>query len=749
MGRLAAGALPVDVEILPGRADVDWAAVRALPEVESLATYVLAQFEVDGQRLDQTYGGPVPMDRAMFRDVERPAILAGRLADPTRADEAVVTSAYLRTHGRRVGDTMSLRLYQPQTVDLLAEDPMLPADGPTVEVRIVGVVRSALLGDAPGAPGLLIPSAGLFEHYAANLLGTSGSVIPHGLAHLDGGPAAMPGLRDGLTRVAGTDVNVWEMYDTRRFIQRTTGFEANTLLVLALVAGVAALVLVGQAMLRHVAASVADLHVLRALGLAPAASIRAAAVGPTIAAVVGAAAGAAAAVVASAWFPVGSAALFEPSPGFDIDTAVIAVGLVAVPILAYAGAAFSVRSAFRALGRAELARRSTVADALSRFGLPVPLVVGVRYALEPGRGRASLPVRPALAGSVVGVVGVLAAFTISSGVDDALTNPARFGQAHQLEVILGYEGADTVPAEEMLDVIAADEQVTALNDSRVAVAAHGSGAVTVYTFDPVGSPLDVVVTEGRLPSSGAEIMLAPYTAEAMGAGIGDIVELTGSHARELAVSGLGFVPEAAENYYVTGAWVTRAGHDALFDGFSMRVAHVALVPGADPAAVQARMSQESAALLGVEMPFSEPIAPDLSQLIQVKALPQFLAAFLFVLAVVAVGHAVAVAGRRRRKELGVLRALGLSRGQCRCVLRTQATVLLLSGLLAGIPLGVALGRTVWRYVAELTPVQYVPPTAPLALLLALPVALVVANLLAAWPAHLAAGMRPAEILRAE
>ena len=105
--------------------------------------------------------------------------------------------------------------------------------------------------------------------------------------------------------------------------------------------------------------------------------------------------------------------------------------------------------------------------------------------------------------------------------------------------------------------------------------------------------------------------------------------------------------------------------------------------------------------------------------------------------------------RRRRHDLAVLRALGLTRRQSRGVLVTQATVLALVGLAFGVPLGIALGRTVWRVVADYTPLFYVPPSASWALLLTVPLALLAANLLAAWPGQQAARLRVGEILRAE
>ena len=124
-----------------------------------------------------------------------------------------------------------------------------------------------------------------------------------------------------------------------------------------------------------------------------------------------------------------------------------------------------------------------------------------------------------------------------------------------------------------------------------------------------------------------------------------------------------------------------------------------------------------------------------------------LGGFLAVLAVGAVGHALVTAVRRRRRELAVLRTL--TGRQSRMVVATQASVLAVIGLAFGIPLGLAIGRAVWRVVANFTPLAYHPPFAGWALVLIAPVTLLAANLLAVWPGHRAARLRPGHILRDE
>jgi ABC-type antimicrobial peptide transport system permease subunit len=91
----------------------------------------------------------------------------------------------------------------------------------------------------------------------------------------------------------------------------------------------------------------------------------------------------------------------------------------------------------------------------------------------------------------------------------------------------------------------------------------------------------------------------------------------------------------------------------------------------------------------------------------------------------------------------------MTRRQTRMVVATQASVLAMIGLVFGIPLGLALGRNIWRVIAGFTPLAYHPPLAVWALLLIGPIALLAANMLAAWPAHHAARLRTGQELRTE
>jgi hypothetical protein len=744
--------LPATATVLPNDPKFDWARVRALPEVEALSGVAIAPFFVD--ELPGYSSDPPPADAAAMDTVERPVVLAGRLADPSRADELVMTARFADSYGKHVGDTLTVHLMTPQQ----AEDPSFfgggtPPAGPRIRARVVGVVRSPWFSDEAGLPGKLFPTGALFTRYPANFIGahqTFGFV--NALVRLKGGEADLPAFRRHLAAVTGrSDIDVWDNADFLRQEQKGDGFESACLLAFGLAALVAALVLVGQALARGVAAGAADLRVLRSLGLRRGQGTVVATAAPALAALAGATLGVAAAVVASRWLPIGAAAAVEPAPGVDVDPAVLGGGWLAAQAAVLAGAAVSAWLALSTRDGAAGAHRSAVAAATARAGLPVPVVVGARFALEPGRGPAAVPVRSALVGAVTGVLGVLAALTFSAGVTDAAGTPARFGQTFALEAYLGENGADWSPPAPVLAAAARDPDVTAVDDARIAVADSRDTSITMYTYQAAsGGAAPVVLRSGRMPLSAGEVVLAPTTAQQLHASVGSTVPLRGTRSGTATVSGIGFVPEGSHNSYDAGGWLTRAGYDRLFDGFKYHRGLIAIRPGIDAGAVLARLTRSVTAATGAPAPL-DAIAPptQVAAIRNVRRLPAALGIFLGVLAVGAVGHALATAVRRRRVEVAVLQALGMTRWQSRGLVVTQASVLALAGLAFGVPLGVALGRLLWRVVADYTPLQYVPPAAVWALLLVGPLALLLANLLAAWPGHQAARLRIGHVLRAE
>jgi FtsX-like permease family len=759
--RLWARTLPATVTVLPNQPGFDWAKIRALPEVSALSMFPVTF----GFGLDCCPGagsGFPPAGDELGRTIERPVILEGRLFNPRRVDEVMVTPKFAASYGKGVGDTLTLHLASPRQVDAGYDGSSGPPRGPRITAHIVGVGRSPWgsgNSDGPGQTGGVLASPALFTHYRANILGTTGQTYINALLRLKGGSAAIPAFRADLARVTGrSDIDVWNnLVNFGGPIRRVTGYEAACLLAFAVAALAAAFFLIGQSVARYTSATIADLQVLQAVGLTPRQAVASASAAPFLAAVAGATLGVAAAIVASRWMPIGAASIMEPSPGMEVNWLILGPGWVAAPLMVAAGSAATAAVSLSAGRGRALPRRSSIVVAAARAGLPPSVVVGTRFALESGHGRSAVPVRPALLGAVTGVLGVLAAFTFSAGVSDAAINPARFGQTWQLETFFGFNGRDFGPADRVLRAVADDPDVIGVDNARLAGAQSGQVSIESFTYEPVaGKRMRVVLTSGRMPATGKETVLAPTTASELHAVTGSTVRLTGGAAPQtVTVTGIGFVPPGPHNGYADGAWLTPAGYDRIFRGahyaFKFHAAAVALRPGADVRAVARRLNAAAAAIKGGNaFTFTPPSPiPEVQEVKDIAVLPLALSAFLALLAITAVGHALATAVRRRAHELAVLRALGMTRQQSRIVIATQATVLTVMGLVFGIPLGVALGRVSWHAAANITPLAYHPPLAVVALGLIGPLGLLVANLVAAWPGQRAARLRTGQILRTE
>jgi ABC-type lipoprotein release transport system permease subunit len=656
-------------------------------------------------------------------------LVAGRAPDPDRADEAVVNERVRDRFGLDLGATVTL--VQPA-------NPEEGIAGFEQRVRVVGIIP------APDEEQDWVPSSGFYTRYRDELFGPVNQFID--LEEYN--PRAVERLSAQVERIAGKPVNVAsvdQIFGLRQ-LRDVSSIERAGLLLFALAVLVGAGVLVGQALVRAVSAGAADLPTWRAMGADRPLVVRAL-VAPVLATVVvGAMTTVVVAVALSPRFPIALSRRYDLDIGFHADWTVLLAGIVALAVVVLATAWVTAEVRVRR-HHVERARGSALGRLVTSLGLRPSLVIGSRLAVEPGQGPRAVPVRSALVGAVAGVLGVVGCLTFRAGIADVVSDPARSGVVWDMVVATF---GPTPPA--VTRAIADDPDVTD------AVAAPWHRAVLIdgrttpaFATRVIKGDLDFQVVEGRAPRGTDELAVAPTTMARLGLAVGDDVRVGPGAGRPMRVVGSALVPSSSHTDYDESAWMTAAAlrtvvpraelenPDAI-EGWNV----VRVRDGADVDAVARRYLETGAEEAGpAEFP------PAVGSLGELRSLPLSLAVFFALLAIATVAHALVTTVRRRRHDLAVLRSIGFTRGDTRVAIAWQSTLIAVVGAVVGIPLGIIVGRFAWKQLAESFPVVYVPPFEVLAVLLVVPVAIVVANLVAAGPAHAATRIRPASALRTE
>ncbi len=711
---------------LLGIFDADYGPVRSLPEVEDAGEFALTTAELEGIPGSSPLA---PNDDRLYRTINRPLLVAGRLPEPGRVDEMFVNRRAAKELGVHVGSRLTI-------VSSTSTEIGGPMDGPTVQATVVGIGDSNIdIGFMAGGPSWT-PSAALMADHpeiprATNLV-----------VRLRPGTDVAAFSRRAADAMGLPNLPVRDLTEDTKRVTRGTDLERTALLIFAVAVALAGLVLAGQTVARTVYSLAEPSAALRALGFTRHGLLAGLLLPLALTAVIAAPITLAAAIVLSQWFPVGLAGQLEPHGGLHADWLVLLPGAALVAAATIGGAAIS---ALRATAASR--RRTTIGTgfpltrALRRV-VALPAVIGAGLALERGEGTRALPVRPALASGITAVLGVVGAFGLLVGIDDALARPERSGQFWDASL----SSSEGVAVTDMITALEDDEQVSGLSVLRTVDLEVDGVTVPVYALEAAKGGRSFTVLEGRPPVGDEGAVLAPATARAVGRGVGDVLSIAG---REVNVVGLGLLPQTPHFSFDQGMWTTAEGFEALAaaapEGSLTEAVLVEFAPGV---ATDAAVPGINERLPGVEIERQE-LPQDVSYLKNVRTLPKALAGFLVLLGVGALGHVLATAVRRRRHDLAVLRALGFRPLQVAACVSWQAVTVSIVALVFGIPLGIATGRWSWRWVADSTPLLYVPPVAAAVVVMSIPAALLLANAVAALPARRAARLRPAEVLRAE
>lgn len=702
------------------------------------------------------------LDAELGRTFDRPRLLAGRLPRLDQPREALVNEAAAVQEGVRVGSVIEMVASQSDPDDATRES----VREVPVSVTVVGigrwaneVVPTARFDSEP----LIWMTPATYTSYAEGY----GLAFDGAFVRL-GDPSALAGFRAAAERLGAARGGILfaDNVDRDRRVQRAIRPQVAALGVFAALAGLSTFLVLGQAVARQLSEDATEVPILRALGMSRGQVVGLALGRTAIVAAAGALLAVGVAMALSPIFPVGVARRAELGSGLDVNFAFLGLGALAIVVLFVARAAVPAWRLAAApagpQGTAELGspeRTSGLARAVSAAGAPPPAVAGVRMALEPGRGRSAVAVRPTLVGAVVGLAAVGAALTFAANMDRLATTPSLYGRAWDVTLDGSFGAIDRAGAEEILRSTPA---VAGWSRGYYGEASIAGRALTAIGLD--GEALPSVV-EGRRPRTDDEVVLGTSTLDHARRRVGDTVEVAvGDGTRQMRVVGRAVFPALGRGSFPqTGL------------GEGMLATAAALKPPPDPSVsepyfnfylvdLRAGTSATEEAELGRRL--AELCPPDqtcellgrgavrerpaeIENLDRIRWTPVVLAGVLAALAVATVGNTLVSSVRRRRRDLAILKTIGFERRQVSAVVAWQATTFAAVAAVIGLPLGLVSGRLAWRALSDQLGIVPDVATPVLAVLLAGPATVLVAVVMALVPGWLAGRVRPAVALRTE
>jgi len=551
--------------------------------------------------------------------------------------------------------------------------------------------------------------------------------------------------------------------------------EAVALAIFAAIAGLIALAVVGQLLNRQLVLDSAEFPILRALGMSRSHLTVLSLARVALVTTAGGLVAVAVAVAASPLMPIGPARFAEPSPGIDANLPVLGLGFVVIvlaPLLVQVPGAARVASwtpgasgLDEPAARVRPSRPSRLSLGLGRVG-SVPGSLGVRMAFESGHGRTAVPVRSALAGTMLAVAAVVGAVVFGASFLGLVGTPHSYGQnwAQQLDLQVG-----SLPASAGARVLARIrglDQYAGGSYGQVSVAAPSSGSGTVVPaigIDQLHGSGFLTLLAGRAPAGPRQITLGPRTLRMLGLHVGQRVRVTANGSPSMmrivgsAVFAAFSVGGGSSTDLGTGAAVSASvlsqpnppsciGRVTCYNFFLLRYK-----PGTHrPAAgrVEAVVTRAGCPR-GLCLVTTDQRPSDIEHYTGVRDTPLVLGALLSVLAVGTLSHALLAGVRRRYRDLALLKSLGLVRSQLLRVVCWQATTLAAVALLVGLPLGVLAGRWAWLVFAGSAGVASQADVPVPLVLLAISATLLFANVIAAGPGWTAARIPAASVLRGE
>lgn len=713
-------------------------------------------------KLDEAAEVVAPLDGRMGHVLERPRMLAGRQPNPDRADEVVIdqiAAAQLNVH---VGSSLRLEALGNSLGSKIRH---LTVHVVGVEVIRDSIVPVNLLAQTAYIQCTLLLYRELGPNYRAYdgvyvqlTPGTSVNTLTAEATAL---------ARQPRYSATGGQLFVADQSVQNATVERSIRPQAVALAIFALVLAITSLLVGGQAAVRLLLADTADNPVLAALGLTRWQLLAAGLLEVGITVVAGALLAVALAVAASPLMPIGPARLAELHPGVSVDATVLLPGFAAIVMLLLARVAWtawretSVRSGRPSASPVTGLGGSRIARWLSGAGAPVTAVTGIRLALEPGRGRTSVPALSAIVGTALSAAAVMASATFGANLLHLERTPRLYGQNWDVTMDLQF-GAVTPPQfERLIEHVPGITGWTFGLHGTVTLPGHGGVVPAIGLVPGRGQLLTPTMLAGHLPQDN-QAVLGTSTMRQGGFRLGQTIVASASgrswpirlvgQATFPAFGQGGFTPtDLGLGALVPARLLAAQAQQATGPGYNFVLIKFTQGPGkaADIAAFYRATAkfcagvQQSTCLTRNQKPNG------IYYYERINATPLVLAGLLAILGLGVLAQFIFQSARAGRRDFAVLRTLGLQHRQLRAVIVWQISTLTGFAVLIGLPTGAAAGHWAWALFAGVLGVS--PGTSiPVGTgLLMIPAALLAANLVALWPARRSIRIRPAMLLRAE
>ncbi len=751
-GGTPGAALMAKINHLRGiRSSADWLGFDANPVVHG---HVDDSFVTDGL-LGSLRGEYITQDRA--------TVLRGRLPHPDATDEIALTAGVAKLFGVGVGGHVT---YQYEN----AEEEQVVVDG-YATYRVVGIVEQppVLVDQFDQTQGAILPQAAA-EAAMARFKGTV--AFSWVSMRLTKGDAGIPALQAQLTHLA-TQLGHGIHFALRRLdtihgqVQQAIEPQAVALGIFGGLVALAMLALVGQGLAELLHRSAPQLEVLGALGMTRYETAAAGGIGGALAVLAGMVLAVGGAVALSPLAPVGPVRQFDPARGVSFDSTVLLGGGLLLTVVLLALAALLAWRALRSVWADSGAPRpSALAHAAVSAGLPTTAALGIRYALQPAPGRQRGSVRANLIGSIVAVTAVITAAVFGASLNGLVSHPARYGWNWNV-LIQSQGGYGDWYGYNMDKLMAAQPGVSGWSTFAFTQLAIDGQSVPVLGITTHGDPVEPPTVSGRPLDGSNEIELGDTSLRQLGKQVGDTVLVgTGATARRLKIVGAVTLPSigvsladhvslgrgamlpeqtllSIENFFV--GHVSQAAFTALPSTLA-----IDLRPGtAAHPVVQRILAAEPDGTPGGMYQIHPVLAAALVNDAQMGDQPLTLAVVLAAAMILSVWATIQASTRRRRRDLAMMKALGMTRRQIRAIVLWQSSTTLVISAVVGLVLGWVAGHLVWSaYTSSLG----VPAVTALPLgvaLVGLLILVVAGDALAALPAALAARAPSASLLRSE